>query len=147
MKAYLKIWKQLSAYFKSGQNPEKLALTVALGVTLGVFPVLGVTTILCFLVAIPLKLNVIIIQMANYLVYPLQLITFIPLIKIGGNLLGAPDIPNLEQLMEQGIMALEPILFNIVCGVLIWLLISIPAFFLVRYLILRKLSKANITGH
>jgi uncharacterized protein (DUF2062 family) len=36
---------------RQGVTPEKIALSVALGVMLGVFPVLGATTALCALAA------------------------------------------------------------------------------------------------
>ncbi len=38
-------------------TPEKMALSLALGGALGVFPALGCTTLLCTLVAIVLRLN------------------------------------------------------------------------------------------
>jgi hypothetical protein len=69
------------------------------------------------------------------------------LINFGGNLLGDPDVPNLAQLMEQGAITLSPILINVVCGILLWFMISIPVFFLVHYLILRKFAKVKFTGH
>ena len=45
-------WKRrvvtpLIAQLKQGVTPEKLALTVALGLVLGIFPILGATTLLC----------------------------------------------------------------------------------------------------
>ncbi len=45
------------AQLKQGATPEKLALTVALGFILGVFPILGSATLLCGLVAWALRLN------------------------------------------------------------------------------------------
>ena len=36
---------------RQGITPEKIALSIALGITLGVTPVLGSTSILCFLAA------------------------------------------------------------------------------------------------
>jgi uncharacterized protein (DUF2062 family) len=60
------------AQLRQGITPQKIALTVAVGGTLGLFPILGSTTLLCFLAGIFLKLNQPIIQAINYLVYPLQ---------------------------------------------------------------------------
>ena len=42
---------------KQGTTPEKIALTIALGVTLGVFPILGATTFLCAVAGVWLKLD------------------------------------------------------------------------------------------
>src|SRR5580658_9137676 len=60
------------AQLRQGITPQKIALTLAIGATVGLFPILGSTTLLCFLAGIFLKLNQPIIQAINYLVYPLQ---------------------------------------------------------------------------
>ncbi len=57
---------------RQGVSPEKIALTVALGIMLGVIPVLGSTTALCTLAAIVLRLNLPAIQLVNGVVYPLH---------------------------------------------------------------------------
>ena len=66
-----------------GLTPRKLALTCAFGVVLGLFPVFGVTTLLCFVAAFLFRLNIPIIQLVNYLIAPLQLILIIPFIQVG----------------------------------------------------------------
>jgi len=78
-----KILKPLVNFLKEGLSPEKLALSVALGFVLGIIPVLGITTIMCALVAIIFRINMPAIQLINYFVYPLQLILFIPFLKFG----------------------------------------------------------------
>lgn len=50
---------------RQGVTPEKIALSLALGVALGVFPVLGSTTALCALAALVLRLNLPAIQIVN----------------------------------------------------------------------------------
>ena len=57
---------------KQGITPEKISLCIALGVMLGVFPVIGSTMILCTIASLSLKLNLPLIQIISYLVYPLQ---------------------------------------------------------------------------
>ena len=66
-----------------GVSPEKIALTIALGIILGVTPVLGVTTLLCTLAAILLRLNLPAIRLVNGVVYPLQFILLIPFYRLG----------------------------------------------------------------
>ena len=68
---------------RQGITPEKIALSIALGITLGVTPVLGSTSILCFLAAVLFRLNVPAIQLVNYFVYPLQFALLIPFIRMG----------------------------------------------------------------
>jgi uncharacterized protein (DUF2062 family) len=68
---------------RQGITPEKIALSIALGITLGVTPVLGSTSLLCFLAAALLGLNLPAIQLVNYFVYPLQFVLLIPFIRMG----------------------------------------------------------------
>jgi uncharacterized protein (DUF2062 family) len=68
---------------RQGITPEKIALSIALGITLGVTPVIGSTSILCFLAAVLFRLNVPAIQLVNYFVYPLQLALLIPFLRMG----------------------------------------------------------------
>ena len=68
---------------RQGITPEKISLSIALGITLGVTPVIGSTTILCFLVAAVFGLNLPAIQLVNYVVYPLQFALLIPFIRMG----------------------------------------------------------------
>ena len=76
---------------RQGITPEKIALSIALGVTLGVTPVIGSTSILCFLAAILLGLNVPAIQLVNYLVYPLQIAMLVPFLRMGRWIFAAPS--------------------------------------------------------
>jgi uncharacterized protein (DUF2062 family) len=68
---------------KQGVTPEKIALTVALGITLGVTPVIGSTTMLCTLAALTLRLNLPAILVVNGAVYPLQLTLLVPFLRAG----------------------------------------------------------------
>jgi uncharacterized protein (DUF2062 family) len=49
-------------------DPRKISLCIALGFALGVFPVLGMTTLLCAFSAFALRLNLPAIQVVNFLV-------------------------------------------------------------------------------
>src|SRR5262249_31759898 len=78
---------------RQGVTPEKIALSVALGAALGVFPVLGLTTALCAIAALVLRLNLPVIQTVNYLVYPLQIALLIPFFRVGEWLFRAQHVP------------------------------------------------------
>lgn len=94
------------AQLKQGITPDKIALTLALGATLATFPILGSTTILCGLAAVILKLNQPIIQLANWLCYPLQILLLIPFYGMGEWLFGTPhlslSIPQMVQRFDAG---------------------------------------------
>ncbi|KPJ77127.1 MAG: hypothetical protein AMJ54_08905 [Deltaproteobacteria bacterium SG8_13] len=56
---------------------------------MGVFPVLGTTTILCAVAALLFRLNLPLIQLVNYAVYPLQIILLGPFYAAGSWLFGS----------------------------------------------------------
>ncbi len=87
---------------RQGVSPEKIALTIALGVILGVTPVLGSTLLLCTLTAIVLRLNLPAIQLVNGAVYPLQFILLIPFYRLGAWMFGA----DASTISLQGVVAL-----------------------------------------
>jgi hypothetical protein len=86
---------------RQGITPQKIALSIALGMILGVTPVLGSTTLLCFSAAALLRLNLPAIQLINFLVYPLQVALLIPFLKMGQSVFGATAAtPTLAQIVE-----------------------------------------------
>ena len=80
------------ALLRQGLTPEKLALSITLGLALGVVPVLGSASLLCFLAALLLGLNQPAIQLVNDLAYPLQLAMLVPFLRLGERLFGAPPM-------------------------------------------------------
>ena len=78
---------------RQGVTPEKIALSIVFGITLGVFPVLGLTTALCAIAALAFRLNLPAIQIVNYFVYPLQIALLIPFFRLGEKLFGAQHLP------------------------------------------------------
>ena len=94
-----KLVRLILELLSQGITPHKIALTVALGVVLGVTPVLGSTTLLCAAAALAFGINLPLIQVVNYLVYPLQLLLLIPFIQAGQWLFRQPPLPfSLAQL-------------------------------------------------
>ena len=91
-------WKQRVAgplvdLLSQGMAAEAIALSVALGLVLGVFPIFGFPTLFCTLAAAALRLNLPAIQCVNYLAYPLQFALLIPFIRLGDWLFrAAPSI-------------------------------------------------------
>jgi uncharacterized protein (DUF2062 family) len=87
-----RIARPIAELLRQGVTPEKMALSLAIGVALGVFPVLGTTTALCALAGLILRLNLPAIQVVNYFVYPLQIVLLIPFFRAGEQLFGAPHL-------------------------------------------------------
>ncbi|QIX60044.1 DUF2062 domain-containing protein [Hymenobacter sp. BT18] len=90
-----KVIQPALAILRQGLSPKQLALTVALGVSFGLVPLLGVTTLLASFVALRLRLNVAAMLLVSHLMSPLQLLVMIPLLQWGGRLLSGGHAPQL----------------------------------------------------
>jgi hypothetical protein len=75
--------ERMLEWLKCGIAPRQLAFTLALGFAIGCIPLLGVTTGICALIAILLRLNMPAIQAANWIAMPLQLVLLIPFLRLG----------------------------------------------------------------
>ena len=76
-----------------GITPAKIALSLAIGIGLGIFPIVGTTMILCTLAAVVWRLNLIAIQAVHFAMTPLQLLLIIPFVHLGERVLHAKHVP------------------------------------------------------
>ena len=76
-----------------GITPEKIALTLAMGVAGGLFPFLGCTTLLCFLLAAVFRLNQPIIHVVNQVLWPVHLTMIVVYIRCGEWIYGSAKMP------------------------------------------------------
>jgi uncharacterized protein (DUF2062 family) len=137
-----KLIAPLLAFLKQGLSPEKLALCVALGVTLGTFPMLGATTLLCTAAALTLRLNMPAIQLVNYFAYPLQLILFIPFIRAGEFLFQETPVPLdlsliFTMLQTDMLGTIQSLWWTNFRGMIAWGIIAVPIGMIV-YVILKR---------
>ena len=94
--------KIVAVVMTQGMSPRRLALTLSLGVALGMLPVIWGSTLLCTFLALRLRLNQMVIQAANYLVYPIQLALFLPFYRLGARWFPwGPDVS--VDLLRQGL--------------------------------------------
>ena len=80
------------AQLTQGITPEKIALTLAIGSSCALFPIIGTTTLLCFLVALLLRLNQPIIQLLNQVLWPVQVSAIFACVHLGETVTGAPRV-------------------------------------------------------
>ena len=78
---------------RTGATPERLAWSLAVGLVIGVNPLLGSTTLLALGFAAALRLNVVASQMTNHLAYPLELALFPVFVKLGSMLFRTAALP------------------------------------------------------
>jgi len=142
MRKIKKLKKQFVKILKQGTSPEKLAVCVSGAVALGLFPVLGSTTLLVTFFSIVFRLNLPAAQLVNFLVYPLQLILVIPFIKTGevlfrnqqSNFTLKQIYIILENDLWNGILQLWDItLLAILAWIIIVPVISLLLYFLLKY--------------
>jgi uncharacterized protein (DUF2062 family) len=139
-----KLTRHILELLKQGITPHKIALATALGVLLGIAPILGTTIVSCTVAALALRLNLVLIQIVNNLVYPLQLLLLIPFVQAGQWLFRQPPLPlSVGQIVAMvkadfwgSIVALWGytwhgavawLLFSAVAGPVIYFLVLVPA--------------------
>jgi len=88
-----RVWEPLAGLLKQGVSPDQLALSVALGIVVGNIPILGLSTILCALLALALRLNLAAVQLVQAAMAPTQVLLIIPYVRLGEWLLRAPRQP------------------------------------------------------
>jgi uncharacterized protein (DUF2062 family) len=100
-----RVWGRLLGMLRHGLSPEGLAWSLAVGLALGITPLFGTSTALCAGVAMAFRLNQPAMQLANYLAYPLQIALFLPFIRLGERLFGAPQLPLSLPMIEAALKA------------------------------------------
>lgn len=134
-----KIYLPLTNLLKQGLTPAKLALVMAIGMTISVFPVLGFSTLVCTLLAIVLRLNLPAIHVANWIAFPIQVLLFFPFLKLGEKLSGVTletiSRANLASIFNGGLAAATEEIFRyIVTASYGWVIAAVPLFTLFFYL-------------
>ena len=88
-----RLFKPFLALLSHGMAPDRLALCVAIGVVVGNIPILGVSTIICGVIALAFRLNLPAIQIVQAAMAPTQILLIIPFVRLGEWLLRAPRQP------------------------------------------------------
>ena len=78
-----------------GATPRQLAWSLAIGVAIGINPIVGSTTLLCLAVAFCFRLNLVASQIANHLSFPIQLALLVAWLR-AGQILFRTGLPPLE---------------------------------------------------
>ena len=144
-----RIAEPMMALLRQGLTPEGIALSVAVGAAAGLFPIIGLTTILGLAFGALFRLNLPAVQLANWLIYPLQLVLILPFVRWGERLVGAVPVPlSVPQLLAE--YNADALRFLIrfgktgLHGILGWLTV-IP--FVVAGLYVTMLPLLRATGH
>ena len=129
-----------------GITPHKLALTVALGVMVGLMPLFGLATLICTLLGWRFRLNIPALLLICYLAAPLHLLLYLPFIKAGIYIFGADEFKlTIDEIINlfraDWLVAIEKLWLANLLGVAAWLLFSIPIVGLVYLVMLPVFRK------
>jgi hypothetical protein len=111
-----------------GLDPEQTALLMAVGLVLGVFPMMGLPTLLCLAAAGALRLNAAALLLLNNLTSPLQLALLAPFARAGGWLCGNAPADTASVAGKLGMAALHAVVgwtsIAIPCGAALYFLLG-----------------------
>jgi uncharacterized protein (DUF2062 family) len=116
---------------REGLSPEKLALSVTIGIIAGLFPVIGFTTLLSLSLTAIFRQNLALVQSVNWLMALVQVMLIIPLMRMGAMLWDQHSVPitlgQVEQAFQPGILnGLQTIGIFHLYGILAWGVLMIP---------------------
>ncbi|TAK37429.1 MAG: DUF2062 domain-containing protein [Saprospiraceae bacterium] len=138
--------QQLKALLSQGTSPAALALSTTLGVLLGLFPILGTTTVAITLIAVVFRLNLPLMMALSYLVYPVQLLLIIPFIRLGEWMFGQPGqgltLASLRASLSESFLGAVGDLWSAnICGAFGWAMLAAPAGLLLYVVLERVFSR------
>jgi hypothetical protein len=127
----MRFFKKLKGFLQQGATPKALAKSTTIGLLLGVFPMLGVTTLMMGAISVRWKLNLPLMLAVSYLIYPLQLVLLIPFVRVGEWLTGiAPANFSLDAMADAFAANFTAALVDLgtsnLVAVLGWSLLSLP---------------------
>ncbi|KAK6937951.1 protein of unknown function DUF2062 [Dillenia turbinata] len=120
-----KVVDPLLQILRIGAEPKQLAFSTALGITLGVFPICGVTVFLCGMAIAVLGslCHPPSLMLANFIATPIELSLVVPFLRFGETLTGGAHFPLTADALKKVLtgQASREVLLSIVHALLGWL--------------------------
>ncbi|KAH9726004.1 DUF2062 domain-containing protein [Citrus sinensis] len=90
-----RIVEPLLQILRRGAEPNQLAFSTALGITLGLFPICGAAVFLCgmAIAALRSRCHAPSVMLANFIATPIELSLVVPFLRFGEALTGGPHFP------------------------------------------------------
>ena len=117
---------------------------------IGIFPIWGTTTWICLGLAIVLRLNIVILQLVNYLLFPLQLLLIYPFVSAGVSLFQLKFDYTASQFLDviqtNFWLVVKDSGLALLSGAGVWALCAVPLFFGIFYgskYVFEKYGKLN----
>lgn len=117
---------------KDGLTPEKLAFSVTLGIVSGIFPVIGMTTLLSILLTMLFRQNLLIVQAVQWVLALFQVLLIIPFMQLGAYILNVHAIhismAQINHAFQPGMLSgIKTVGIFHLYGMLSWLILAFPA--------------------
>lgn len=124
--------RPLAALLSQGMPPDRIALSMAVALSLSVIPLLGTATGLCLLVAFAFRLNVAAMQVVNWAATPIQFALLWPFYHFGARLAGLPALSYTPASLREAAQAdpfglLDLLWRHMLAGTALWLVLAVPA--------------------
>ena len=134
------------SFLNQGMSAKKLALTLTLGIIIGVMPLMGTSTYVLAALALIFKLNMPAIQLVNYAVYFFQIALYVPFLKLGQSVFHGPALPfdlsNLLSLFQTKFWDTFNAIWEInLLGLALWAIVAIPVSLAIYYISLAYFVK------
>ncbi|KAM7253322.1 hypothetical protein ACFE04_025940 [Oxalis oulophora] len=121
-----KIVDPLVQILRRGAEPKQLAFSAALGITIGIFPICGVTVFLCgFAIALLRSLcHPATAMLANFVATPIELSLIIPFLRLGEMITGGPHFELTSDAFKKVLtgQASSEVILSIAHAILGWLI-------------------------
>lgn len=148
MRGFLKgrIWQPIVKKIKMGISPKQLALSLSLGIIIGLIPFYGLTTVIVGGIAFGFRLNFAAAQIAHYIVHPIQIALYIPFLKAGSIFYSKDLLPhNIKEFMGQMktdfLGTMQDFWIANLAAMLLWIIVAIPLGISLFYLFLNMLRR------
>ncbi len=117
---------------KEGLSPEKLAFSVTLGIVSGIFPVIGLTTVLSIFLTMLFRQNLLVVQSVQWILALAQVLLIIPFMQFGAYILNVQafhiNLAQINHAFQPGVLSgIKTVGIFHLYGILTWLILVIPA--------------------
>ncbi|KAF5738817.1 hypothetical protein HS088_TW12G00010 [Tripterygium wilfordii] len=133
-----KIVDPLYQILRRGAEPKQLAFSAALGITLGLFPICGVTVFLCGIAIAVLGslCHAPSVMLANFIATPMELSLVVPFLRFGEAISGGPHFPLTSDALKKVLTgeASREVMLSIAHALLGWL-VAAPFILAALYLV------------
>jgi uncharacterized protein (DUF2062 family) len=90
---YRRMVLPILALLRMGATPQRLAWSIAVGIVVGLNPLVGSTTVLCLALSFAFRLNIVAAQLANHAMFPFEVALVLPLIRLGSRIFRTSAMP------------------------------------------------------